>query len=41
MALAMLRLNSFEVILWVRQRSPAAAVILRSLYAGDQYVTER
>jgi DNA-binding NarL/FixJ family response regulator len=36
----MLRLNSFEVILRVRQRSPATAVIMRSMYAGDGCVTE-
>jgi DNA-binding NarL/FixJ family response regulator len=39
MALAMPGLNSFEVILRVRQRSPDTAVILLSMHAGDQYVT--
>jgi len=40
MALAMPGLNSFEVTLRVRQRSPETAVILLSMYAGDQYVIE-
>lgn len=40
MAVAMPGLNSFEVTLRVRQRSPDTAVNLLSMYAGDQYVIE-
>ena len=40
MALAMPGLNSFEVTLRVRRRSPGTAVILLSMYAGEQYVIE-
>lgn len=39
-ALAMPGLNSFEVTLRVRQRSPDTAVILLSMHAGDQYVIQ-
>ena len=39
-ALAMPGLNSFEVTLRVRQRSPETAVILLSMHAGDQYVIQ-
>jgi DNA-binding NarL/FixJ family response regulator len=39
-ALAMPGLNSFEVTLRVRQRSPGTAVILLSMHAGDQYVVQ-
>jgi DNA-binding NarL/FixJ family response regulator len=38
--LAMPGLNSFEVILRVRQRSPASAVIVLSMYTEEQYVAE-
>src|SRR2546422_10463971 len=38
--LAMPGLNSFELTLRVRQRSPQTAVVLLAMYAGDQYVTE-
>jgi DNA-binding NarL/FixJ family response regulator len=40
MAVAMPGLNSFEVTMRVRQRSPETAVFLLSMYAGDQYVIE-
>ncbi len=40
MGLALPGLNSFEVTLRVRQRSPETAVILLSMYASDQYVVE-
>jgi two-component system response regulator NreC len=40
MAVGMPGLNSFEVTLRVRQRSPETAVILLSMYAGEQYVVE-
>jgi two-component system response regulator DegU len=40
MALAMPGLNSFDVTLRVRQRSPQTVIILISMSAGDQYVTE-
>lgn len=40
MALAMPGLNSFDVTLRVRQRSPETEVILLSMHAGDQYVIE-
>ena len=39
-ALPMPGLSTFEVILRVRQQSPETAVILLSMYAGDQYVIE-
>ena len=38
--LAMPGLNSFELTLRIRQRSPQTAVVLLAMYAGDQYVTE-
>jgi DNA-binding NarL/FixJ family response regulator len=40
MALAMPGLNSFEVTLRVRQRSPETAVVLLSMHAGDQYIIQ-
>jgi two-component system response regulator NreC len=40
MARSMPGLNSFEVTRRVRQRSPGTAVILLSMYAGEQYVIE-
>jgi two-component system, NarL family, response regulator NreC len=39
-ALAMPGLNSFEVTLRVRQRSPGTSVILLSMHAGDQDVVQ-
>lgn len=40
MAVGMPGLNSFEVTLRVRRRSPQTAVILLSMYPGEQYVVE-
>jgi DNA-binding NarL/FixJ family response regulator len=40
MAVGIPGLSSFEVTLRVRQRSPQTAVILLSMYAGEQYVVE-
>jgi DNA-binding NarL/FixJ family response regulator len=40
LGLAMPGLNSFEVILRVRQRSPAPAVIVLSMYNEEEYVVE-
>lgn len=40
MAVGMPGLSSFEATLRVRQRSPQTAVILLSMYAGEQYVIE-
>jgi DNA-binding NarL/FixJ family response regulator len=39
-ALAMPGLNSFEVTVRVRRRSPTTSVILLSMHAGDQYVIQ-
>jgi two-component system, NarL family, response regulator NreC len=40
LALTVPGLNSFELTVRVRQRSPDTEVILLAMYAGDQYVTE-
>lgn len=40
MAVGIPGLSSFEATLRVRQRSPETAVILLSMYAGEQYVVE-
>ncbi|MEX2147110.1 MAG: response regulator transcription factor [Candidatus Rokuibacteriota bacterium] len=40
MAVGMPGLNSFEVTLRVRRRSPETAVILLSMYSGEHYVIE-